>query len=77
MKTQITQKQAYQFNIMLNQLKKISKQYQTPAQLRKGSQGEYGIDFEEALEMSYENIQNEAAFGCKGVKAIVIPITTK
>ena len=69
-KTEITERQKQQFNFMLGILKKISKQYQTPAQLKKGSRGEWGLDFEEAIEMSYENIQSEATFACKGVKPL-------
>lgn len=60
---------------MLAILKMISKDYQTPAQLRKNSEKEYGLDYEEALEMAYENLQGEAAFAVKGVKIISIPVT--
>lgn len=49
---------------------KISKHYQTPAKLQKNSQKEWGLDFEEAIEMAYTNIQGEAAFAVKGVKEI-------
>lgn len=69
-KIQITEKQANQFNYMLHTLRKISKAYQTPAQLRRGSEKEYGLDYEECLEMAYENIQGEASFAVKGIKPI-------
>jgi hypothetical protein len=32
------------------------------------------LPYEEALDMAYENIQGEAKFGCKGVKAITLPV---
>lgn len=67
----ITEKQAIQFNVMLNALKKI-KEYQTTEKLRKSSEKDWGLDFEEAIEMAYENIQSEAIRGCKGVKPITI-----
>lgn len=66
----MTAKQKKQFNQMLSILKKISKEYQSPSQLRRGSEKQYGLEYEEALEMSYENIQSEAAFACKGVKVL-------
>lgn len=71
-KIQITEKQALQFNKMLATLKRISKDYQTLKQLRRGSEGQYGLAYEEALEMAYENIQGEASTAYKGLKFIVI-----
>jgi len=68
-KVQITEKQKQQFNLMLNALKKI-KAYQSPEKLRKDSSKDWGLDFEEAIEMAYENIQGEAAFACKNVKPL-------
>lgn len=68
----MTTKQTLQFNKMLTVLKKISKAYQTPSQLKRNSGKQYGLDYEEALEMSYENIQGEAALACKGVKAMQV-----
>lgn len=58
-KIEITQKQAQQFNLMLNALTRIKK-YQRPDQLRKSSEKSYGLEFEEALEYAYENMQGEA-----------------
>ena len=68
-KVYITEKQKQQFNKMLNSLKKI-KAYQTPDRLRKDSEKDWGLDFEEAIEMAYENIQSEAAFASKNVKPL-------
>jgi hypothetical protein len=66
----MTKKQAEQFNKMRAALLRISKSYQTPAQLRKSSKKQFGLDYEEALEMTYENIQGEAAAAIKGVKEV-------
>lgn len=48
-------------------LKRIT-QYDTPTRLKKDSRGDWGLDYEEALEMSYENIQEEAKSALKGIK---------
>ena len=66
----MTTKQKQQFNAMLKALKTISKSYQTPNQLRRGSEGQYGLDYTEALEMAYDNIQSEARYAAKGVKEL-------
>ena len=34
--------------------------YETPEQLRQNSVEDYGLDYEEVLEMAYENIMHEA-----------------
>ena len=47
-------------------LKRIAKDYQTPAQLRRSHQRQFGLDFELALEYAYENIQQEAALAIRG-----------
>lgn len=75
MRIQITERQARQFNVMLATLKKIAKGYMTPAQIKRHSEKMYGLDAEETLEMSYENIQDDAASAMKGIKAI--NLTTK
>jgi len=56
----MTPKQAEQFNLMWNTLKAIQKDYMTPEKIRKESQKMYGLDFEETIEMAYENIQGLA-----------------
>lgn len=61
-------KKHQQIRRMYDALNTIAKGYQTPKQLRKESKGQYGLDFEEAIEMSYENIQLEAKSAIKGVK---------
>ncbi|MGF7026310.1 hypothetical protein [Sphingobacterium sp. HSC-15S19] len=69
MKTQITEKQKAQFNLMLEALKAI-KAYQSPSKLRKESEKDWGLEYEEALEMSYENIQTTATLACKNIKPL-------
>ncbi|WP_293913142.1 MULTISPECIES: hypothetical protein [unclassified Sphingobacterium] len=69
-KIQITPKQALQYNIMLNALKTISKSFQTTDQIRRNSEKDYGLDYVDALEMSYENIQVLAKSASKNVKSI-------
>lgn len=72
MKIQITEKQAQQFNRMLDTLKKISKDYMTTEQLRSKSEKMYGLEFEECIEMVYDNIQSDAQSACKNVKRMII-----
>ncbi len=49
---------------------KIIANYQTPEELRKNADSEYGLDYEEALEMAYENILNTAKMAVKRKKAV-------
>jgi len=62
----MTEKQKRDYTNMYNTLVRI-KSYDSPAKLRKQSRGDWGLDFEDAIEMSYENIQLEAKHGIKGV----------
>jgi len=55
---------------MLETLTKIARHYQQPEEMRETSEDEYGLDFSEALEMAYENIQGEAAAACRGIEVI-------
>lgn len=41
-------------------LERIARGYQTPAQLRRSVGRDHGLDYEEGLEMAYENMQQEA-----------------
>lgn len=56
----ISSKQAAAFNAMLKVLNRIANEYSDPTQLLDRCEVEYGIDYEDALEMAYENIQGEA-----------------
>lgn len=47
-------------------LRRITKDYDTSANLRKRAESEYGLDELEVLEMSYDNIQWEAARAIHG-----------
>jgi len=67
-KIEITPKQLNAFKEMHAALKTIARDYQTPDQIRRNSEKQYGLDYEEALEMSYENIQSLAGIASKGVK---------
>ncbi len=53
---------------MYDALREIAKGYQTPAQLRKNSEKQYGLCYEEALEFSYENVQTTAARAIQGMR---------
>lgn len=66
----MTKKQAQQFNKMLQALRAIAKDYQTPDQIRRNCEKQYGLGYEETLEMSYENIQLTAKIASKGVRPI-------
>ena len=52
---------------LLIALKRISS-YDPPSRLRKQSKGDWGLGFEEAIEMAYENIQAEAKEAVRGVR---------
>mgnify|MGYP001610757728 CR=1 FL=1 len=48
-------------------LKRITA-YMTPAQLRRDSEQQYGLDHAEALEMAYENVIEEARTALRGYR---------
>ena len=50
-------------------LRRIAKDYQTTTQMRRNCEREYGLPFEEVLEMAYDNLQAEAAGAIKGKRA--------
>lgn len=56
---------------MLAMLRKISKEYMTPDQIRKHQQTPF--DASEEIEMAYENIQSEARWASRGVKFLKEP----
>jgi hypothetical protein len=54
---------------MYDTLKKIARQYMTPAQIARDAQRTHGaLDRLEYLEMAYENIQAEAKAAIKGLR---------
>ena len=48
-------------------LKRIAS-YQSPDRMRQSSQKDWGVDYEECLEMAYENLQQEARIATKGLR---------
>lgn len=60
----ITQEQA---ESMYRALRRIAERYDSPEGIRESSQDTYGLEYEEALEMAYDNIQAEAAHAIKGI----------
>jgi hypothetical protein len=62
-------KEIQNHNKMRNALIEISK-YETVDKLRRDSEKEWGIDFDEALEMAYENMQNTAKYAVKNIRNI-------
>lgn len=70
----MTSKQREQFNRMRDCLRRIGHNYQTTEQLRRDSGDDYGLDYDEALEMSYDNIQQEARNAVCGVREIKPPM---
>lgn len=49
-------------------LKRIARDYQTPDQIRRSAERDYGLSPDEALEYAYENIQHEAKAAIKGLR---------
>jgi hypothetical protein len=54
--------------ILRSALHTIANEYQTPEQLFRNSKKQYGLDYHEVLEMSYENIQSVAKQALKTVR---------
>ena len=47
-------------------LRAIAREYQTPEQLRRNAEKQYGLPYEEVLEMSYDNMQAMARHAIRG-----------
>ena len=60
-------KESDKFQRMYISLRRIAKGYLTPAQIRRDS-AKGVLEFEEYIEMAYENIQQEAKNGLRGVR---------
>ena len=65
----MTSKQKDNYNKMLSALKRIAK-YQTLNQLKRNSSKDWALAYDEALEMSYENILQEAKMASNRIKPI-------
>ena len=55
--------------IYYNALRQIARDYMSSDELRRKAEKQYGLPFEEALEMAYDNIQADAAAAIKGKRA--------
>lgn len=66
----MTPKQKEDFNLMLSTLREIANNYMKIEELKEQSETTFGLDYESALEMAYENMQSEAIFAIKGIKFI-------
>lgn len=65
----MTETQKHQFNRMRETLRRIASEYQTPDQIRRDPANRFGLEVAEAIEMAYENIQEDAKTAIKGVRA--------
>ena len=65
----MTPKQIEQFNRMRYVLKKIATEYESVARLRRNSEKEWGLYFDEAIEYAYDNIQRDARNAVRGIKS--------
>lgn len=68
-KIEITEKKARQYNTMLTGLQTI-RSYDSIEKIRRESKGDYGLEYVTALEMSYENVINDARHTAKGLTFI-------
>jgi hypothetical protein len=64
----MTPKEMATWNRMRAALIRIYKGYQTPDQLRRNAERDFGCSFDETIEMSYENLQSEAKGAVRGVR---------
>lgn len=79
MKILITDKQVEQFNRMREALRRIGAvkgertTFMTPDQIRNEcAKGDIGLDFDEELEMAYENMQADAKQAVTGIRSIIL-----
>lgn len=56
-----------EYNQMRDALLKIALNYWSAEDLKEHAEEEYGLGYHEALEMAYENIQQEAKTGLNGI----------
>lgn len=61
------------YNQMLEALKKIAA-FDTPEQLERNSEGEYGLEYEEALELAYGNIRQIAISATGGISPMAMSV---
>jgi hypothetical protein len=66
----MTPEEKQQFNKIFFALQRIAKDYKASYELREDCEEEYGLEYEEVLEMTYENIQSDAAMAIIGIKSV-------
>jgi hypothetical protein len=69
----MNEKQRQQFQQMYHALYLISKKYMTPEQMQRKSNRMYGLEYSEALEYAYENMQTTARNAIRGVRLPKVP----
>ena len=65
----MTPKQAEHYTQMRRALQRITK-YQSVSSLHRYALRDYGLDANEAIEMAYENVIQEAKVGLRGTKEV-------
>ncbi len=63
----MTPKQKEHFNSMRESLRMIA-DFRTTDELRKTAESDYGLSYEEALEMAYENVLSNAQCAVRGIR---------
>lgn len=67
---QVYNKIVTNYNSMLSTLQRIAKEYETTTELEKSCWDNWWCEYTEAVELAYENIQEEAKQVIKWVKSI-------
>ena len=65
----MTLKQKENYNKMARALRNITN-FQSPEKMRKNSENDWGLEYEECLKMAYDNIQVMAKENVKGIRLI-------
>ena len=65
----MTPKQKENYNKMVKTLRTIT-QFQSPEKMQQDSMKDWGLDYEECLEMAYDNIQAIAKENVKGIQLL-------
>lgn len=66
----MTPKQAENYERMRRCLRRLASGYQRPSEIRRHSERDFGLGYTEALEMAYENMQQEAKNAVRGVRQL-------
>lgn len=69
----MTKKERDDYERMRLTLKRIATQYRTPEQLERDAEKRLGLSYEEALEMAYENVRDDARIAVRGVRSAQVP----